>query len=56
MTVPSIKIKKANQYYDYPFDYTNTMTIRMLARHTVSSSIPYDGVCARTSSRRLLSV
>lgn len=56
MTVLSIEIKKANQYYDYPFDCTNTMTIRTLARHTVSSSIPYDGVCARTSSRRLLRV
>lgn len=48
--------KKANQYYGYPFDYKNTMTIRMLARHTVSSSIPYDSVCARTSARRLLRV
>lgn len=32
------------------------MTIRMLARHTVSSSTPYDSVCARTSARRLLRV
>lgn len=37
-------------------DYTNTMTIRMLSSHTVNSSIPYDSVCARTSSRRLLRV